>query len=421
MSDFLHNLKYNTYRFEKKQSAVNPKVTSVKFIALETYRSYFFNLNKWAIDKAPKVSASSYLVGLGLIFLVHLYTMNNWEKITYLSFSFFSLDLYLINIFVIMLLLLFLSFNRNFVSLGFMLILPVVYILIYYFKHDLMKIVTNPLFNVYSIVVSFKFSISWEFYLFLVFLFGWILKLGQKYSVESLTKAELQLYKSIIPTMYLFETITLFYIIVWRYVNTTLAGYATIMYCRYYKNQEVLNFLITKLLFFNSVLLIVFLLILLNKMQREHEFFILFFVFILYSIFFLVKEGFEIWGFTHQTMPLNLSKFTYFKYLKFLMIFNYFHLYVVILFSIVLFIRTLQKDNSILNSYEFLFVITKNIYFILWFIVLTFMSVYVITNLDFQYPVWTKMFYKVPVRYLLTYKNYVGANVFDLTNYPLFR
>lgn len=421
MSNLLHNLKYNTYYFNKKKNPQKLNSSTAKFIALETYKSYFFNLNKWAIDKAPKVSASSYLVGLGLIFLVHIYTMSSWEKITYLSFSFFSLDCYLINIFVILLLLLFLSFNANYVALGFMFLLPVFYILIYYFNHELMKIVTNPLFNVYSVVVSFKFAISWEFYLFLVFLFGWILKLGQKYSAESLTKAELQLYKSVIPTMYLFETITLFYILVWRYVNTTLAGYATIMYCRYYKNQEVLNFLITKLLFFNSALIIVFLLVLLSKMQRETEFLILFFIFILYSIFFLVKEGFEIWVFTHQTMPLNLSKFTYFKYLKFLMIFNYFHLYVVILFSVVLFIRVMQKDNNILNSYEFLFVIIKNLYFILWFIVLTFLSVYVITNLDFQYPVWTKMFYKVPIRFLLEYKSYLGSNSLDLSTLPWFR
>lgn len=66
------------------------------------------------------------------------------------------------------------------------------------------------------------------------------------------------------------------------------------MYCRYYKNQEVTNFLITKLLFFNSAVLIVFLLVILNKMQRETEFLFVFFIFILYSIFFLVKEGNEI-------------------------------------------------------------------------------------------------------------------------------
>ena len=269
--------------------------------------------------------------------------------------------------------------------------------------------------------MPFKFSISWEFYLFVFFLFGWIFRLGQKYSVESLTKAEIQLYKSVIPTMYLFETITLFYILIWRYVNTTLAGYATVMYCRYYKNQEVLNFLLTKLLFFNSCLFFLFLLITLNKMQRESEFLVLFFVFILYSLFFLVKEGAEIWVFTHQTLPLNLSKFTYFKYLKFLMFFNYFHFYVVILFSIVLFIRTMQKDNTILNSYEFLYVIIKNTYFILWFIFFTFLSVYVITNLDFQYPVWSQMFYKLPIRYVLEHKTFLGVNQFKFSVLPFFR
>jgi hypothetical protein len=421
MNNFVHNLKFNTYKFSKNPGNPGSLPLKAKFIALETYKSYFFNLNKWAIDKAPKVSASSYLVGLGFIFLVHLYTMNNWEKLTYLSFSFFSLDLYLINLFIFLLLLLASSYNRNSNFLGAMLLVPVLFIIVYYLKHGVMRIVTNKMLNVYSTAVSFKFSISWEFYLFVFFLFGWILKLGQKYSVESLTKAELQLYKSVIPTMYLFETITLFYIIAWRYLNTTLAGYATVMYCRYYKNQEVTNFLITKLLFFNSAVLIVFLLVILNKMQRETEFLFVFFIFILYSIFFLVKEGNEIWVFTHQTMPLNLSKFTYFKFLKFLMFFNYFHLYVVVLFSLVLFVRTLQKDNNILNSYEFLFVIIKNLYFILWFIVITYFSIYVITNLDFQYPLWSQMFYKVPVRFVLNYKEFAIGSQFSAMSLPVFR
>lgn len=125
--------------------------------------------------------------------------------------------------------------------------------------------------------------------------------------------------------------------------------------------------------------------------------------------------------FTHQTMPLNLSKFTYFKFLKFLMFFNYFHLYVVVLFSLVLFVRTLQKDNNILNSYEFLFVIIKNLYFILWFIVITYFSIYVITNLDFQYPLWSQMFYKVPVRFVLNYKEFAIGSQFSAMSLPVFR
>lgn len=420
MTELIQKFKYNLSFFNK--TLLNFKLKkNYKFLTIETYKNYFFNLNKWPIDKAPKISASSYLVGLGLIFLFHVYTMNNWEKVIYFSFSFFTLDCYLINIFIIFLTLLLVSYEKNYRIFFVMLLFPLFFFLFYYFSHDLLVIVTNKMLVKYTTVISFKFAISWEFYLFLFFLFGWIFKVSQKYSVESLTKSELFLYKSLIPTIYIFETVTLFYILIWRYMNTTLAGYATVMYGHYYKNQEITNFLITKLAFFNSSILFVFLLLLLLKFQRTSEFFIIFFIFILYSIFFLVKEGFEIWIFTHQTLPLNLLKFTYFKYLKFLLFFNYFHAYVVILFSLVLFIKSFQKDNTILNSYEFIFVIIKNLYFIMWFVFFTFFSVYVITNLDFQYPVWTKMFFKMPVKYLLEFKNYKSFHIFELQTIPFFR
>lgn len=415
-----HYFKRKTIIVGKRNAAAWRKAAQ-KPTVIERLKTYFWNTNKWFIDKAPKVSASSYLVGVGLIFLFHVYTMNNWEKITYVSFSFFTLNCYLIHIYVLLLVFMFVSFNKNTKIFAVSLLLPVFYILFYYFNYELVKIVTNKFLYGYSTVISFKFAISWEFYLFIFFLFGRIYKVSQKYNTESLTKGELQLYKSVIPTMYFFETITLFYILIWRYINTTLAGYATVMYGRYYKNQEVTSYLITKLLFFNSAIFCVFLLILLTKMQRDTEFFIIFFLFILYCLFFLVKEGFEIWVFTHQMMPLNLSKFTYFKYFKFLLFFNYFHAYVVILFSFVIFLRTLQKDNTILNSYEFLYIIIKNLYFIMYFIVLAFFSVYIITNLDFQYPTWTQMFFKMPLKDVLDYKNYTSMHAFNANTYLFFR
>jgi hypothetical protein len=56
------------------------------------YNSYFFNLNKWPIDKAPKVSSSSYLVGFGFLFMFHAYAYPALDNFTLFTYNWFTFN-----------------------------------------------------------------------------------------------------------------------------------------------------------------------------------------------------------------------------------------------------------------------------------------------------------------------------------------
>jgi hypothetical protein len=67
----------NFLRFSTFNKKMNP---------IFTCNSYFFHLNKWPINKATKVSSSTYLVGFGFLFMFHAYTypaLDNFTLFTY--------------------------------------------------------------------------------------------------------------------------------------------------------------------------------------------------------------------------------------------------------------------------------------------------------------------------------------------------
>lgn len=66
-----------------------------------------------------------------------------------------------------------------------------------------------------STVLQSRFLVlHWDFYLFVLFFFGWVFKVAKKYSVESYTKTETLLYKSLLPTLMVFEAFTFCYLLI---------------------------------------------------------------------------------------------------------------------------------------------------------------------------------------------------------------
>lgn len=115
--------------------------------------------------------------------------------------------------------------------------------------------------------------LNWDFFLFFFFFIGWVFKLSKKYGVESFTKNEGFLYKSIAPSLFFFEFFTFLYCIVWRYVNFSLVGYPTLMYLKVFKVTTVTGVVITKFFFYSSVYVAFITLILLLKNNKTIFFF----------------------------------------------------------------------------------------------------------------------------------------------------
>jgi len=223
--------------------------------------------------------------------------------------------------------------------------------------------------------------LNWEFFLFFFFFIGWVFKLSKKYSLESFTKNESFLYKSIAPSLYFFEFYTFVYCIIWRYVNFTLVGYPTVMYLKFFKVTTVTGVLLTKMFFYSSVYVGFLTLVLMLKNGQLNFFFFFYFLLIVYLSFFLIKEFKEFWAYTHAVAPANTLKFTFVKYFLFILFFNFFHAYVVVLINFIIILIYINKNSGYSVSFEFLFLTIKNFYLIMWLTCLLLLSSYLVTEL----------------------------------------
>ena len=349
-------------------------ITSI-FRPVAPYSSYFFSLNKWPIDKAPKVSNSSYLVGFGFLFLFHLYGYSAIDKFTFFTYNFFTFNFQLISIFFAIVLFLTVKYQ----SLVFFLFFSGFLFLYFFFGTEAH---TLKYYREMAVLTSKHQVINWEGFLFLLFFFGWVFKIAKKYSIESYTLQESFFYKTALPSLYLFELFTFAVLLAWRYLNSALIGYSSGMYLKFYRFQFILNTLVTKLIFFLFLYCFYFfLLTLLKQGSRLLFFFSYVFVFSVFT-FFMFKEFYEMWAFLHLTAPSNLQKFTYFKFFFYLLFFNFLHVYLVAGFSLIGFFLFLSKFYSNYSDfYDVLYINIKNFYLIMWLTVLVFLSIYIIHEL----------------------------------------
>lgn len=182
-------------------------------VALTPLNDYFFSLNKWPIDKAPKVSNSSYLVGVWFIILFHFYAFSSFERFVFIKLSLFSIGFQIFFIVVLAVTLFVLSGRKQLNTLGAYLILPVLIVLLVFFYFSF-GANTSRYYVSGHFLVSHKLLINLDFFIFLFFFFGWILKLNKKYSIESFTKNENLLFRTILPTIYFFELFAFAYCLI---------------------------------------------------------------------------------------------------------------------------------------------------------------------------------------------------------------
>lgn len=105
-----------------------------KVVAVSSLTSYFFNLNKWPIDKAPKVSNSSYLVGVGFVLLFHSYAFNSFDGFSAIIFDILGVNLQILSIILVLALWLFLSENESKREVGiFFLFFLLIFLFIFFF------------------------------------------------------------------------------------------------------------------------------------------------------------------------------------------------------------------------------------------------------------------------------------------------
>ena len=355
-------------------SPLNKKVK-----ALFSYNSYFFTLNKWPIDKAPKVSNSSYLVGFGFLFLFHAYAYPALDNFVFFTYNWFTFNFQLTSIFF---LLAYIStFKQNTWFFFFVLLLVGFFYFFFGFSAKGSKFYRN-----HFVLNSNHLVLNWDAFLFIFFFFGWVFKIARKYSLESYTLQESFFYKTALPSVYLFELFTFSVALSWRYLNGGLMGYSTIMYLKYYKFQFVSSILITKLLFFIFVYsFFFFLLNLLKQGSRLYFFTAYLFLFLVLTVF-LFKEFSEVWGFLHQVAPSNLLKFTYFKFFFYLLFFNFLHAYLVVGFTLLGFTLYMSKFYTVYSDfYDVIYINIKNFYLIMWLTVLAFFSIYVVHDLNIYF------------------------------------
>ena len=351
-----------------------------KLFNISSLSSYFFNLNKWPIDKAPKVSNSSYLVGVGFVLLFHSYAFNTFDGFSAIIFDILGVNLQILSILLILSLWLTLSENETKKEIGiFFLFFLFIFIFIFFFYNN--KVIVSNWQRRTVFFSSTYLVLNWDFFLFFFFFIGWVFKLSKKYSLESFTKNESFLYKSIAPSLFFFEFFTFLYCIVWRYINFSLVGYPTMMYLKVFKVTTVTGVVITKFFFYSSVYVAFITLILLLKNNKTTFFFLFYSVLIVYLTFFLIKEFKEIWGYLHSIAPGNTLKFTFFKYFLYILFFNFLHAYIVVLINYLIICVYISKNSIYSDSFEFIHLTIKNFYFIMWLTALALMSTYVITEL----------------------------------------
>lgn len=347
-----------------------------KLVTLNPLNDYFFNLNKWPLDKAPKVSNCSYLVGIFFILLFHLYAMPSFENFFFINLNFFSINSHLC--LIILVFVLFLKDRSRIFVISFLLF-TVLVLVYYYFPNSL---IGSAYYRYGYYVKSQYLVISIDFFIFLLFFLGWSTKVTKKYNIESFTKGESLFYKPLAPTLYFFEACAFIYCVVWRYVNSTMVSYSTAMQLNYYKYQYLSSVLITKLIFY--ILIFVLLSILINLFKSGSSVVALGFyalIIVVMSIF-LFKEFKEFWTFLHLAAPSNVIKFTYFKFFSYILFFNFLHAFLVIFFNFIIIIVFFSKNSSYTDYYELIYLNIKNFYLIMWLTIILLVSVYLINELS---------------------------------------
>ncbi len=356
--------------------------TGPKLQELTTLSSFFKALNKWPIDKAPKVSASSYNVGIGLGLLFHLYLFSSIEKFMFLNLNFFSLQVQIVSCLVFVICCFLFSSDRDRASLGVALLLVAAVVAFVFFYYGTTAITSTWYRN--STVLQSRFLVlNVDFYLFVLFFFGWAFKINRKYVLESYTKSEALLYKSLLPTLMIFEIFTFGYLIIWRYVNTTLLGYPTVMYLAYYRHQHVVDALVVKLLFFFAATVFLETIVKSLKSGAQSSFIFEYTLFVLAFSAYAFAEFRECWAFLHSTVYANLFKFTYFKYLYFILMFNFVHAYLLLVLAYVFLIVLSFRTGAYGDYYDMLLLNYKAMYFLMVLSAFALGSVYAITELAF--------------------------------------
>lgn len=251
--------------------------------AVFSYNSYFFNLNKWPIDKAPKVSNSSYLVGFGFLFLFHAYAYPALDNFVFFTYNWFTFNFQVSSI--LFLVAYFLTFKQN--SWFFYFFLFTLAFFYFFFGFDVKG---SRFYKRNLLLTSSHLVLNWDALLFIFFFFGWVFKIARKYSLESYTLQESFFYKTALPSVYMFELFTFSVALSWRYLNGGLMGYSTIMYLKYYKFQFITSILVTKLIFFIFVYTFFFFLLSLLKQGSRLYFFAAYYLLFLILTIFLFKE-----------------------------------------------------------------------------------------------------------------------------------
>jgi len=158
-------------------------------------------------------------------------------------------------------------------------------------------------------------------------------------------------YQSILPSLYIFEVFTFVYLIIWRFVVATLAGYPTIMFLKVYKFQNMTVFFITKYLFYGSILIGALGLLLAMKTFDRDVFLFLYFCFLVYLSWYVFSEFSEFLAALKEFCEINVSKYTYFKFISYIQFFNFLHVYGVLLFSAFGLLYSCDKNNFYKDSF----------------------------------------------------------------------
>jgi hypothetical protein len=113
-----------------------------KVVPISGLNSYFFNLNKWPIDKAPKVSNSSYLVGMVFLILFHCYAFNTFENFSATAINILGFNLQVFSLLLTILIWLLLSENSSRRSFGIFLF-PLFFFLFFLFFFYNTKVIVS--------------------------------------------------------------------------------------------------------------------------------------------------------------------------------------------------------------------------------------------------------------------------------------
>lgn len=212
-----------------------------------------------------------------------------WTVFFYIQYSFFFFPVQLTGVLLLLILTLALSSKEGSKRVGVVaVVLGSVFLFVYFYYGT--AVLTSNWYKFYVFLRSNVLILNWDFYMFLFFFLGWAFKVGKKYTYESFTKGESFLYRSLLPSLIFFEGFTFVYLIVWRYLNTTMLGQATIMILKSYKFQYVVAAFMPKVFFFLASLLALQVLILELKRGNFLIFLFKYFLFVLVISYFLFLE-----------------------------------------------------------------------------------------------------------------------------------